>query len=42
MCSTTHKILKNKTRKDTRMKFYKTMTLPKLLSWENKILHKVT
>lgn len=31
ICSTIHKTLRNKTRKETRMKFYKTMAVPTLL-----------
>lgn len=39
MCGTIHRTLKNKTRKDTRIKFYKTMATPLLLygseTWVN-------
>jgi hypothetical protein len=31
LCGTVHRTLKNKTRKETRLKFYKTMAIPALM-----------
>jgi hypothetical protein len=33
LCGTIHRNLKNKTRKETRLKFYKTMAIPALMYW---------